>query len=249
MDPPHLSRFTEEFWGHVQIGGWGPPGAGSWGCGWRQVRSQLVDGTHRVCGEGHSAERSGGCGGGRAGKGCGSGCGGRAERRGSGWAWKGRGYTRQGHPMLRALPWCAQAWGPWHSSIFPNVGGYAGPHWVWEISPGFSLLPRPSKASKSNKNSLECSLRSESNQREQARKGRWTATSCPHSTLTLVPITWPSPFPVQALVPYYVNEVGWGQAPQRPGAAQSWQRAAERANRDCRGTLTLNTGGSALLFH
>lgn len=97
LDPPHLSRFTEEFWGHVQIGGWGPPGAGSWGCGWRQVRSQLVDGTHRVCGEGHSAERSGGCGRGRAGKGCGSGCGGRAERRGSGWAWKGRGYTRQGH--------------------------------------------------------------------------------------------------------------------------------------------------------
>lgn len=32
--------------------------------------------------------------------------------------------------MLRALPWCAQAWGPWHSSIFPNVGGFAGPHWV-----------------------------------------------------------------------------------------------------------------------
>lgn len=61
MDPPDLSRFTEELWGHVQIGGWGPSGAGSRDCGWRQVRSQLVDGAHGVRGEGHSAERGGGC--------------------------------------------------------------------------------------------------------------------------------------------------------------------------------------------
>lgn len=35
LDPPHLSRFTKEFWGHVQIGGRGPPGAGGQGGGWR----------------------------------------------------------------------------------------------------------------------------------------------------------------------------------------------------------------------
>lgn len=181
MDPPDLSRFTEELWGHVQIGGWGPPGAGSWGCGWRQVRSQLVDGTHRVRGEGHSAERGGGCGRGRAGERCGSGRGGCAERRGSGWAWKGRWYTRQGHPVPRSLPWCAQARGPWHSSIFPEVGGYPSPHWVWEISPGLSLPPRPSKASKGSKNLIECSLRSESNQRERARKGMSEHSHLPSS--------------------------------------------------------------------
>lgn len=141
LDPPHLSRFTEELWGHVQIGGWGPPGAGSQGCGWRQVRSQLVDGAHWVCGEGYSAERGGGCGRGRAGEGCGSGCGGRAERRGGGWAWKGRGYTRQGHPMPGAPPWCAQAWGPLHSSIFPEVGGYPGPPGSGR-SPLASLCPQ-----------------------------------------------------------------------------------------------------------
>lgn len=35
LDPPDLSGFTEELRGHVQIGSWGPPGAGRWGCRWR----------------------------------------------------------------------------------------------------------------------------------------------------------------------------------------------------------------------
>lgn len=86
LDPPHLSRFTEELWGHVQIGGQGPPGARGWGRDWRQVRSQLVDGTHRVRGKGYPTERGGGRGRGRAGEGCGAGCGGRTQGRGSGWA-------------------------------------------------------------------------------------------------------------------------------------------------------------------
>lgn len=86
LDPPDLSGFTEELRRHMQIGGWRPSGTGCWGCGWRQVRSQLVDGTHWVCGEGRPAEWSSGCRRGCAGEGCGPGCGGGTERRGSGWA-------------------------------------------------------------------------------------------------------------------------------------------------------------------
>lgn len=98
LDPPHLSGFAEELRGHVQIGGWGPPGAGSWGRGWGQVRSQLVDGSHRVRGEGSPAEWGGGSGRGRAGEGRGAGRGGGAERRGGGWASAG-----VGRPKLQAV--------------------------------------------------------------------------------------------------------------------------------------------------
>lgn len=108
-----------------------------------------------------------------------------------------------------------------HASTFPEEGGYPGHHWVWEISPGLSLSPRPSKAPESSKNSLECGLRSESNQREPAGNGM-----CEHS---LLPFSFCSHYgrynlagsvPVWALVPHYANKGGLAQALQCPGAAQ-----------------------------
>lgn len=126
LDPPHLSGFTEELRGHVQVGGWGPSGAGGGGCGWRQVGSQLVDGAHWVRGEGCPAEWGGGCGRGCAGEGCGPGSGGRAEGRGRGWACKGEGME-----IASSL-----VQGPWPSFLFlPYWTKVPWAHWVRKQMP------------------------------------------------------------------------------------------------------------------
>ena len=91
-------------------------------------------------------------------------------------------------PVPGVLPWCAQARGLWHSSMFSKVGGCPGPHWVWENSPGLSLPPRPPETSKGSKNPLECTLRCERATRER-RPGRGchnTATC--HSRSPLRPL-------------------------------------------------------------
>jgi hypothetical protein len=133
LDPPHLSGLTEELWGHVQIGGWGPPGAGCWGCDWRQIRSQLVDGTHWVCGEGCPAQWGGGCRRGCAGEGCGPSCGGCAEGWGGGWAWKREGT----HNRVTRGPGPITACPGRSSSVSLTHGTMSWPHWACEpIPPG-----------------------------------------------------------------------------------------------------------------